>query len=167
MFSSIRARLWISYAVLIVTALLVVALVLAAFLLRNPYLYRQTFVRLSTAQSLLANGSQTPARIAAVADALNVRVLVVDSQGSVSEDSSPEAASMRLPAAIATVRGVSSVRDARGRPWFLTKTQLPGGSWLLVASPRPRLLPALALLTSPWHTASAHARPFSGLDRKR
>jgi hypothetical protein len=80
-FSSIRARLWLSYAVLIVTALCVVAVVLAAFLLRDPSLYRQTFVRLSTAESLLVNGSRTPARVAAVADALSVRVLVLDSQG--------------------------------------------------------------------------------------
>ena len=36
MFSSIRARLWLSYAALIVAALGVVAIVLVIFLLRNP-----------------------------------------------------------------------------------------------------------------------------------
>jgi two-component system OmpR family sensor kinase len=147
MFSSIRARLWLSYAALIVAALCVVGVVLIAFLLRDPYLYRQTFVRLSTAQSLLVNGSRAPARVAAVADALNVRVVVVDSQGSVLEDSSPNAASMRLSSALLNSRTATSVRDARGRQLFLTKARLQDGSWLLVAAPRPRLLPAVALLT--------------------
>ena len=64
MFSSIRARLWLSYAALIAVALCVVGLVLVAFLLRDPYLYRQTFVRLTTAQSLLSNGSRAPVRVA-------------------------------------------------------------------------------------------------------
>ena len=66
MFSSIRSRLWLSYAALIVVALCVVGLVLMAFLLRDPSLYRQTFVRLTTAQSLLSNGNRVPARVTAV-----------------------------------------------------------------------------------------------------
>ncbi len=54
MFSSLRARLWLSYALLIVTALAVVAFVLILFLLRNPLLYRQTFVGLNAAGQTLA-----------------------------------------------------------------------------------------------------------------
>ncbi len=42
-----------SYAVLIVTALGVVAFVLILYLLRNPVLYRQTFVQLRAADHLL------------------------------------------------------------------------------------------------------------------
>ncbi|MFN2121247.1 MAG: sensor histidine kinase, partial [Anaerolineales bacterium] len=44
-------------------------------------------------------------------------------------------------------RTATAVRDAGGRQWFLTKAQLQDGSWLLVAAPRPRLLPAVGLLT--------------------
>jgi signal transduction histidine kinase len=148
MFSSIRARLWLSYAALIVVALCVVGLVLVAFLLRDPYLYRQTFVRIGAAQDLLVNGSRAPARLAAVADALNVRVLVMDGQGSVIEDSTPDAAGFRMSAALSSARAAMVVRDTSGRPWFLTKARLQDGAWLVVAAPRPRLLPAVGVLTN-------------------
>jgi succinoglycan biosynthesis protein ExoA len=146
-FSSIRARLWLSYAALILAALCVVAIVLLVFLLRNPILYRQTYVRISSAQELLVNGSHTPARIDAIAEALAVRVVLVDSQGNLVEDSSPEAAPIRVGAALLNARAVSAVRDRSGRVWFVSKAQLQDGSWLLVAAPRPKLLPALSLMT--------------------
>ncbi len=42
MFTSLRSRLWLSYALVITVALSVVAGVLLAYLFRNPLLSRQT-----------------------------------------------------------------------------------------------------------------------------
>ena len=53
MFSSLRSRLWLSYALLIVTALGIVAVVLFISLLRNPFLYRQTTERLKAVQTVV------------------------------------------------------------------------------------------------------------------
>ena len=53
MFSSLRSRLWLSYALLIVTALGLVAMVLFISLLRNPLLYRQTTERLQAVQTVV------------------------------------------------------------------------------------------------------------------
>ena len=78
MFSSLRTRLWLSYAVLIVTALGVVAFVLILYLLRNPVLYRQTFVQLRAADNLL---NQPNSNTDFIAQALNVRVLTFNSTG--------------------------------------------------------------------------------------
>ena len=53
MFSSLRSRLWLSYALLVVTALSVVAVILFVYLLRNPLLYRQTLERLQAVQTIV------------------------------------------------------------------------------------------------------------------
>ena len=53
MFSSLRSRLWLSYALLVVTALSVVAVILFVYLLRNPLLYRQTLERLQAVQTVV------------------------------------------------------------------------------------------------------------------
>ena len=60
MFSSLRSRLWLSYAVLIVTALTVVTIVLFVSLFRNPFLYRQTTERLKAVQAVLVERSKEP-----------------------------------------------------------------------------------------------------------
>ena len=61
MFSSLRSRLWLSYALIIVTALGIVALVLFIYLLRNPLLYRQTIQRLKAVEAVVTPVAEAPA----------------------------------------------------------------------------------------------------------
>jgi signal transduction histidine kinase len=147
MFSSIRTRLWLSYAALIVAALGVVTIVLVIFLLRNPYLYRQTFVRLTAAENVLLDAPRATGRLDTVAQAFGVRVLLMDGSGNLIEDSSSSAAPLRTTPSVITGRSLSTVRDTVGRLWFYSRARQADGTWLLVAAPRPRLLPALGLLT--------------------
>ncbi len=55
MFTSLRSRLWLSYAVLIVTALSVMAVAFGFYLWRNPLSYRQTLARLRTVETGIVN----------------------------------------------------------------------------------------------------------------
>ena len=59
MFTSLRFRLWLSYAFVIAIALSIVLMVLLAFLIRNPVRSRQVQERLRTVQSLI---TATPRR---------------------------------------------------------------------------------------------------------
>ena len=80
MFSSLRSRLWLSYALLIVTALGIVAVVLFVSLLRNPILYRQTIERLHAVQTVVMEGEGRSNPISVVAKnasrTFDVRVLL-------------------------------------------------------------------------------------------
>jgi len=143
MFSSLRARLWLSYAVLIVTALGVVAFVLILYLLRNPVLYRQTFVQLRAADNLL---NQPNSNTDFIAQALKVRVLTFNSTGAVIADTDPASSAIPLPSQTILARITQTVRDRTGKNWLYTLRQLPNGNWLMVASPRPKE-PIPALLT--------------------
>jgi signal transduction histidine kinase len=143
MFSSLRFRLWLSYAALILTALGVVAVVLILFLSRNQVLYRQTFVQLRAADNLL-NRPNSNADF--IAKALNVRILTFNSNGIVLSDTDPLSSVISLPSRALLLRVTQTVRDETGKYWLYTLRQLPDGNWLMVASPRPKV-PILALLT--------------------
>ena len=68
MFSSLRSRLWLTYALVIAAALAIVAVVFFFYLLRNPPAYRQITVQLNLALNVLSNrsdawGNLPPARL--------------------------------------------------------------------------------------------------------
>ena len=147
MFSSLRARLWLSYALLIVTALAVVAFVLILFLLRNPLLYRQTFVRLNAAEQVLVAQAQPVEGIDAIAQAFDVRVILFSANGAIIKDSDEGTPALALPASAVNPKALPTVRDFTGKPWLFSINHLPDGTWLMVAKPRPRIVPALVVLT--------------------
>jgi len=143
MFSSIRSRLWLSYAALIAVALAIVTAVLVVFLVRNPILHRETAARLAATSSLLQRERSSPARTAVIAAAMDVRVLEYSADGVLLNDTQSSGAALALPPARGRIRATGLVRDGSGSAWLYTRAQKPDGGWLVVAAPRPRLLPAL------------------------
>jgi two-component system OmpR family sensor kinase len=145
MFSSLRSRLWLSYALLIVTALSIVAVVLFLSLLRNPLLYRQTTERLKAVQTVLLERENLPqsqsisvaAQRASVA--FNVRVLLFSKDKQPILDTSSESeVSLPFPGKKVIARNVPLVRDENGAAWLYVTEKLPDNTYLVVASPRPR-----------------------------
>jgi hypothetical protein len=53
MFTSLRSRLWLSYAVLILLVLCVFAGTVAVSMVNNPLLYRNTVLKMRTEMSVL------------------------------------------------------------------------------------------------------------------
>jgi signal transduction histidine kinase len=147
MFSSLRARLWFSYALLIVTALAVVAIVLILYLLRNPLLYRQTFIRLNAAEQALITQPVPAEGINPVSRAFNVRVILFSTNGVLINDSGAGTSVLPFPAQPAYPRIFPTVRDFTGKLWLYTISHLSDGTWLMVAAPRPKIVPILAVLT--------------------
>jgi signal transduction histidine kinase len=140
MFSSLRSRLWLSYALLIVTALGIVAVVLFFSLLRNPLLYRQTTERLKTVQTALIQRESQNISTAAqkAADNFNVRVLIFSQDRQLILDTS---AASEVPLPFPTRRLANSLplaRDENNAAWLYVTEKLSDGTFLVVASPRPR-----------------------------
>lgn len=142
MFSSLRSRLWLSYAMLVFTALSVVAAVLFVYLIRNPFLYRQTLERLQVVQTVLENREGQPLSMAAkrVAGNFNVRIIQFAENGVVLLDTGEGKESpIVLPRDTVRTRNIPLVRDAKNSLWIYSIEQLDDNSKLLVASPRPRI----------------------------
>jgi two-component system OmpR family sensor kinase len=150
MFTSLRARLWLSYAFVITVALSIVAIVLLLFLIRNPLLSRETQERLRTAQSLITANPQNfinnPDALTNVTRTYNVRVLIFDSARKLAFDSNPDDPKLPFPRRNLFGRLSQTARDAKGALWLYTFTRLSADRILVVAAPRPRV-PVLNIFT--------------------
>jgi signal transduction histidine kinase len=145
MFTSLRSRLWLSYALLIATALGVMAVAFGFYLWRNPLLYRQTLTRLRTVESGILNrqgdlfGNSVSVAMDRAARAFDVRILLFDGAGSLLKDTDPAQAEVGLPRRTIVNRAVPTLRDETGKLWLYTQQPLDDGTTLLVATPRPRV----------------------------
>jgi two-component system, OmpR family, sensor kinase len=145
MFTSLRSRLWLSYAFVITIALCLVLLVLFAFLLRNPVLSRQAQQRLRTAQNLISANPQqfidNPGFLEQIAQTYSVRILVFNSARELLLDTNPNDPALPFPR-----RNGQTVRDANGSIWLYNFKRLSPDRVLILATPRPRV-PVLNIFT--------------------
>ncbi len=150
MFSSLRSRLWLSYAAIITIALGIVTLVVLAFLFRNPLASRQTQDRLQKVQNIIvANPQQftgNPSAIEKLRDTYDVRVLVFDSKRGLVFDSNPGEPKIAFPRRNIWGRPAQAVRDEKGQPWLYTLKRVSPDRILVIAAPRPRV-PVLNIFT--------------------
>jgi signal transduction histidine kinase len=150
MFTSIRSRLWLSYAFVITIALSIVAIVLLIFLLRNPLASREIQQRLRTAQSLVVAAPQkfidNPNALEEITQTYNVRTLIFNPARQVVFDSSPNAPPLPFPRRNLLGRNAQTARDANGEAWLYTFKRLSTDRILVFAVPRPRV-PVLNIFT--------------------
>lgn len=146
MLSSLRSRLWLSYAFIVVTALSVVTIVLFVSLFRNPLLYRRQIERLDAVQSVLAERAKDPQSppLNTLADrsaqTFEVRVILFASDRTVEHDTSAGTdAAIGFPGKRSIPKSLPVVRDEDGGAWLYSISKLADGSYLMVATPRPRL----------------------------
>jgi signal transduction histidine kinase len=154
MVSSLRTRLWLSYAFLILVVLVVLATGLVITLQRNPLLYRQTITRIYLAGSAITLRLDelirpSPDRIDRVlqnqSDVRKLRLVVLQPDGTIiaQEDNAtdppiPKLATPLIPSDQDTNLAYT-FRDSKGTNWFYTLHLLQDGNFLLVATPRPTL----------------------------
>jgi len=141
MFTSLRSRLWLSYAFVITIALSVVLIVLLVFLIRNPVLARQAQERLRTAQNLITATSQkftsNPQLLEEIAQTHDVRVLLFNSNRDLVFDTASGASALPFPRRSLLGRSPQRIRDAEGAIWLYTFKRLSRDRILMVAAPRP------------------------------
>ena len=153
MLSSLRDRLWLSYALLIAIALVVVGVGLIISFQTSPLLYRQQIQRMRLAESNLGPGieaqinnpNQLEATIQREGTNRSLRLVVLNQDGSVVADS--DAASglplpvikppirVTLPDALVLPLATSSNRTV----WIYTISALDVQHYLMITIPRPVL----------------------------
>jgi signal transduction histidine kinase len=154
MFTTLRSRLWLSYALVIGVALSAVSFVLLIYLIRNPSTYRQESARLAIVSALLRrNESELKSlpledlqlRISKINETYGTRVIVFSASRKVILDSAPIGEpAIQLPR-FPRLRPYSVLMDASGQSWLYMLYHVPDGRWLLILIPRPAV-PFLAIL---------------------
>ena len=147
MFSSLRSRLWLSYALLILAALSFIFLVLVIYLLRNPLLYRQTITRLKAIETVVlkrqdeflgSNERELERALARADENFDVRLILFNEKGRVLYDTRVDESEILLPKASA-LRSRIMLNDAAGKSWLYSLSRLDNDQRLLVALPRPNV----------------------------
>ncbi len=149
MFNSLKSRLWLTYALIIVLLLSAVGVGVLVTLRNNPLIYRQPVIKLeevaNSTASLLA-GTEDPARlnsqITEAAIRTGTRLILFVQDGSQLVDSGGQPGShieLAPPLASSTLGEVRFINDTRGRKWIYTLIQLGNGDFLLAAMRQPRL----------------------------
>jgi two-component system OmpR family sensor kinase len=150
MFTSLRSRLWLSYAFVITMALGIVAIVLFVFLLRNPFASREIQQRLRNATSQITATPQkfidNPSSFEEITQTYNVRTLVFDSARQLVFDSSSNMPPLSFPRRNLLGRNIQNARDANGEIWLYVSRRLSNDRILVIAAPRPHV-PVLNIFT--------------------
>ena len=154
MASSLRSRLWLSYAAVILVALFVVAVGLVVALRNNPILYRQAVTRIFLAGSAISFRLDQLPLITNIrentilqreADARNLRLVILETDGSIGLDVGPgsENSLPKLPMPLTPTEQDTNlarmVRDTKGISWLYSLHALENNEFLLVMTPRPVL----------------------------
>ncbi|PWH17107.1 MAG: hypothetical protein DDG60_03010 [Anaerolineae bacterium] len=151
MFSSLRSRLWLTYALLIGVALFVVATAFLVYVIRNPLASRQARIQLNTVQTILLarrneweNLPLERLRTLLIRQGkqLETRILLLDEKRQVLVDSQPLSLALDLSR---LTRLNQTTYDSQGNPWLFKTQRLENGNILVLAVPRPQP-PLLALL---------------------
>ncbi len=155
MFSSLRARLWLSYALVILAALFLTVVVLALYLIRSPLLYRPSLLELQAARNVLMNSQPEFASFSGTAleetlrtydRVLGVRIVLLSDKRTVLVDSRAGVEPpIHPPQRFQLLQPTIGLRDESGNSWLYVAESLPDGRILLLLTPRPRL-PLLAIL---------------------
>jgi signal transduction histidine kinase len=152
MFSSLRARLWLSYAILIFIFQGLAAVLFLLYLWRNPILYRPTLERLAAVQTVILTRLEDPlftqqefeTLLHNTDAAFDVRLVLVRNKQAVF-DTRPDAAQLNLNRFPLPDRNLPLVRDADGQVWLYSQAEYANGLNLLALAPRENL-PLLTLL---------------------
>ncbi|MBT3338180.1 MAG: HAMP domain-containing histidine kinase [Anaerolineae bacterium] len=152
-FSSLRSRLWLTYALLILAALGFLMIALTIYLLRSPLLYRQTTTRLQAIQTVILDrqneflgmSDQDLRNVLERADEnFEVRFILFGTRDGLLYDTRADESKITLPR-LSAARSTPSLRDDQGQLWLYVTARLENGQRLVVATPRPTV-PILTVL---------------------
>lgn len=155
MFTTLRTRLWLSYALVVSAALAVVAAVFFIYLVQNPSTYRQASAKLTSVASTMLENEKAwanlpkdtlQAQLERFSTTIGTRMVVFNPDQQVIADSQQaEASPLQMPS-FPRLRAAAVLRDTAGNYWLYVIQPLKNGRWLLVAVPRPQV-PILSILT--------------------
>jgi len=147
MFTSLRARLWLTYALLVGVAFGIVGVGLLIYLLRNPVMDRRTLLRLEVIADAVAQRSEINApgaltnlqalsrRLPAI---VGGRFLILAPDGTLVLDSQAgEQIKLTGLDRILHNPATRMIRDEKNQPWLIVVRSINRGYFLVVAALRP------------------------------
>ena len=154
MFNSLRARLWLTYAIIILLILSILGLGLLIYVIRNPIIDRQAIQRLDIALTFIQrqlnnrnlSSRQNQEYFDRLSESLTIRLLLYNPERRLLLDTKPEESSIMWSDRDQKSPTQGRINDLDGNTWLYVSWLTPGGDTLLLAAPRQG---GIQLLKSP------------------
>jgi signal transduction histidine kinase len=155
MFTSLRARLWLTYAVIIILILSILGVSVFVYIIRNPLIDRQAIAKLDAARIMIQrqfNDRVIQLRdrqevLERIGDSFEIRLILFDEYEELVLDSQPDESPVDLPEGDPKLPQRGYVKDQVGRIWLFSSLVLDNGDILLLTLPRQG---GIQLLGSPF-----------------
>ena len=144
MFTSLRARLWLTYALIIFLILSIFGVGIFVYIIRNPIVDRQAIQKLDLALNLMQRQlnertlslPQTKVYINRITDSLSIRATIFDAANSLVLDTEPEFASILWSGENDAKNTRGRIDDQEGKTWIYTSWKISSGDTLVLSTPR-------------------------------
>ena len=144
MFTSLRARLWVTYAILILLILSIVAVGVFIYIIRNPIIDRQAIGRLDAAlriieRQLNESRNKIQDRVAyfnRISESLELRLLLFSTDQALLLDSDPDSPPISWPDESDPQSPKGRIEDQAGNTWLYNSLVLAKGDILVLVLPR-------------------------------
>ena len=154
MFNSLRARLWLTYAIIILLILSILGLGIFVYIIRNPIIDRQANQRLDVALTIIQRQlndrnlslRQNQEYFNRISESLSIRLLLYSTEGKLLLDTEPEGSSILWPDNNQESQLRRRINDLDGKTWLYVSWITPKGDILVLTLPRQG---GIQLLRSP------------------
>ena len=154
MYTSLRARLWLTYAILILLILSILGIGIFVYIIRHPLIDRQALGRLDAAltviQRQINERSILPREyqqyLNRISDSLAIRLIVFSPEKDTILDSEPESPAIIWTNDDLSLQMKGQIDDMDGKTWLYSSWDMPKGDLLVLVLPRQG---GLQLLRSP------------------
>jgi signal transduction histidine kinase len=155
MFTSLRARLWLTYAVIIILILTILGASIFVYIIRNPAIDRQALVRLDAAKTMIQRqlndrgflARDRQAVLERIGDSFEIRLILFDESMDLLLDSQPNQSPVIWTSGDTKLLQRGYISDQDGRTWLYSSLLLDTGDVLLLTLPRRG---GIQLLSSPF-----------------
>ncbi|MCD6426423.1 MAG: HAMP domain-containing protein [Anaerolineales bacterium] len=154
MFTSLRARLWLTYAIIILLILSILGIGIFVYVIRNPLIDRQALGRLDAAlaiiqrqineRSILPRDFQQ--YLNRISESLDIRLILFNSERETLLDSEPDSPAIIWPSDEISPQAKGQIDDQDGKTWLYSSWVMPKRDLLVLILPRQG---GLQLLRSP------------------
>ncbi len=144
MFTSLRARLWLTYAIIILLILSILGIGIFVYIIRNPLIDRQALVRLDAALAIIQRQINERSILPGdyqqylnrISDSLAIRLILYGPEGDSVLDSEPESPKIIRPDSDPNPQLRGQLNDQDGKTWLYRSWVMPRGDLLVLALPR-------------------------------
>lgn len=144
MFTSLRARLWLTYAIIILLILSILGLGVFVYVIRNPVIDRRAIQKLDVSLTIIQKQlnerslslRQSPEYLNRISESLSIRLMLFSPERKLILDTEPQEPIIQWPNSDLSQPKQGRINDQDGNTWLYTSWSTTKGDTLVLVIPR-------------------------------